>query len=188
MALDASKVRVAITGAIYVGPTGSTAPTDATSVVDSAFTDLGYVSEDGVTESHPDDVQEIPAWQNGAIVRRVISKSDTTFQFTLIETKKGSLELYYKGSTVEVNGGGGYKMDVKPPNADPRAFVIDVIDGTKHERIYIANGEINERGDRTRSNSAASGYEVTLTAYPVDVDGESVVMTIFSDDINWTAS
>lgn len=183
MALDASKVRVAITGAIYVGPTGSTAPTDATSVVDSAFTDLGYVSEDGVTESHPDDVQEITAWQNGAVVRRVISKSDTTFQFTLIETKKGSLELYYKGSQVEVDGG-GYKMDVVAPQADPRAFVIDVIDGTKHERIYIANGEINERGDRNRNNSEASGYQVTLTAYPVN----DVVMTIFSDDINWNAS
>lgn len=183
MALDASKVRVAITGAIYVGPVGSTAPTNATSAVDSAFNDLGYVSEDGLTESHPDDIQEIAAWQNGAVVRRVISKSETTFQFTLIETKKGTLELYYKGSTVEI-AGSGYKMDVLTPTADPRAFVIDVIDGDKHERIHIASGEVSERGDRSRSNADASGYEVTLTAYPVN----DVVMTIFSDDANWNAS
>ena len=49
MALVAENVRVAVTGAVMVGPTSAPAPTDA-DTPPTGFDDLGYISEDGVTE------------------------------------------------------------------------------------------------------------------------------------------
>lgn len=43
MALDSDNVRVATTGAVYVAPTGTTAPTDSDGTLNAAFVDLGYV-------------------------------------------------------------------------------------------------------------------------------------------------
>jgi hypothetical protein len=182
MSLLSAAVRVGITGELNVGAVGSTAPTSSTSALDAAFTGLGYVSEDGVTETYDDTIEDIIAWQNATVVRSTTTESKATLQMTLIETKGEVLELYHKGSVVEVVSAGEWKMDVKAPSPDPRAFVLDVIDGSKHLRIYVANGEVTERGEIVYANGEAVGYDITITCYP---DSDNVVLTKFSDDANF---
>ena len=165
---DSENVLVALTGGIVTGPTSATAPTDADSAWAGDFTDLGYISEDGVTESPSDDSTEIKAWQNGQIVRRMITGSSTTYQFTLIETTADGLELYHKGSVVTPEGGGAASIAVKNPTNDRRSFGIDVIDGDNLVRLYIPDGEVTERGDIVYKNDEAIGYQLTVTAYPDD--------------------
>jgi len=184
MTLDAQKVRVAVTGAVYAGPTTATAPTSATSSVPAQYNDMGYISEDGVTEAYDEDVQDIQAWQGGAIVRTLISSSKATLAFTMIETKASVLELYHKGSTVESLGVDGYKIDVKSPNVVRKKFILDVLDGDKHIRIYVPDGEVTERGEITYVNDETIAYTVTVTCYPVN----DVVMTKYSDDAFWSYS
>lgn len=182
MSLLSAAVRVGITGELSVAPVGSTAPTSSTSSLDAAFVGLGYVSEDGVTESYDDTVEDIIAWQNATVVRSTTTESKATLQMTLIETKGNVLELFHKGSAVEVVSSGQWKMDVLAPTPDPRAFVLDVIDGSKHLRIYVANGEVTERGEIVYANGEAIGYDITIVCYP---DSDSVVLTKFSDDANF---
>lgn len=182
MALDAAKVRVAVTGAVYTGPTSATAPTSATSSVPATYNDMGYISEDGVTEAYDEDVQDVQAWQGGAIVRTLISSSKATLAFTMIESKASTLELYHKGSTMEdLGGGNGYKIDVKTPNVVRKKFILDVLDGNTHLRIYVPDGEVTERGEITYVNDETISYPVTVTCYPVN----DVVLTKFSDDAYW---
>ena len=51
-----------ISGAVYTAPIGTTLPTDATTALDTtAFTCLGYVSEDGLTNNNEMDVSSIKA-------------------------------------------------------------------------------------------------------------------------------
>lgn len=183
MALDATKVRIAITGELFVAPVGSTAPTDATSALDAAWLGLGYVGEDGVTEAYDETIEEIVAWQNAAVVRSNTTESKATLKLKLIETKKRTLELYHKGSTVVTNGA-EYKIDVKTPTTDLRAFVLQVVDGTKDLRIYVPTGEVTERGEIVYANGEPVGFEVTLTCYP---NASNVVLTKFSDDANFGA-
>ena len=160
MALDSDLVRVAVTGAVYVAPTTTTGPTTSSSALDAGFIDLGYVSADGIAESIDRTTNQIRAWQNGSLVREVTSEGTYSVSMTFIETSEAVLELYY-GST---NTAG--QFDIDPTTTGGRkSFVIDVVDGSTVERIYIPAGEITSLGERTLASGEAVGYEVTITAY-----------------------
>lgn len=168
MALDSDNVRVAVSGAVYVAPTGTTAPTTSSSALDAAFVDLGYVSADGITENIDRTTNQIRAWQNGSLVREITSEGTYSVDLTFIETKEDVLELYY-GAT---NASG--QFDIDPASSGGRkSFVIDVVDGTAVERVYIPAGEITALGTRTLASGEAVGYQVTITAY-ADADSATV--------------
>lgn len=184
MALLAAAVRIGITGEAYVADSGATvtAPTSSVSTLDTDLVGLGYISEDGVEESYDDTIEDIVAWQNATVVRSTTTSSKATLKFTLIETKGQVLETYHKGSTVAVVSAGQWKIDVKAGQTDRRVWVLDVLDGSKHLRIYVADGEVTEREPITYANGEPIGYGITLTCYP---DSNNVVLTKFSDDTNW---
>ncbi|MFE2409845.1 hypothetical protein ACFXDE_16030 [Kitasatospora sp. NPDC059408] len=181
MALNADAVRVALTGAAYSAPKGTTPPTDATSTWPAAAVDLGWISDDGVTESNSADTAEIKAWQHGATVRKVVSGSEMSFKFTCIETSRAVLELYHKGSKV-VTTSGKSVLAIKAPGSDRRMFGFDVVDGNSHLRIVVPDGEVTEVGDITYKSAEAIAYELTITAYP-GTDG--TVAYKYSDDPAW---
>ncbi|MFF1377547.1 hypothetical protein [Streptomyces sp. NPDC058308] len=183
MPLNANAVRVAITGAAYVAPSKATLPTAATGDWDKAFTDVGWISDDGITESNSADTTEIKGWQGGQTVRKVISSSEMTFQFTAIETNKTVLELYHKGSKVSTTSGKSV-LAIKAPGPDRRTFGFDVIDGNSHIRIVIPDGEVTETGDITYKGDEAIAYELTITAYP---GSDGTVAYKYSDDAAWAS-
>ncbi|MFD9629794.1 phage tail tube protein [Streptomyces violascens] len=184
MSLNANAVRVAITGAAYVAAPKSKLPTDATTAWDAAFTDIGWISDDGITESNSADTSEVKGWQGGQTVRKVISSSEMTFQFTAIETSKTVLELYHKGSKV-VTTSGKSVLAIKAPGPDRRSFGFDVIDGNSHIRIVVPDGEVTETGDITYKGDEAIGYELTVTAYP---GADGTVALKYSDDPAWAGA
>lgn len=159
MALSADEVLVALTGGVFMADAGAALPTDATSSLSGDYTELGYVSEDGVTESHNETNTQIRAWQGGDVVRVVKTEHNLTYSFTAIETNDAVQEAYYgnyDAGVVEVNGAPGKRG----------RWVIQVIDGDKDVRIVIPDGEVTERGDIQYVNSAAVGYPITITCYP----------------------
>lgn len=169
MALDASKVSVAGDGIVAVGPLTATAPTGL-GALPTGFTDLGYISEDGVTESTDQSVEKIKAWQRNAVVRSVVTEGESTFSFTLIETKKETVELAFG---VTVDGSGSYVKDAGKERPH-RSFIIDVVDGGRQERSYIPDGQVTELGEVARVNGEPVGYEVTITAFNSAALGGSV--------------
>jgi hypothetical protein len=160
MALDSDKVRVAVTGAVYVAPTGSQGPSYADDSLTNDWDDLGYVSADGITENIDRATTQIRSWQDGSLVREITSEGTYSVSLTFIETNQDVLQLYY-----------GTALTSGAANIDPREtggrkmFVIDVIDGINIERTYIPNGEVTSIGERTLASGEAIGYEVTITAY-----------------------
>ena len=174
MALDSDNVRVAVTGAVYVGPTSATAPTSSASSL-SGFTDLGYVSADGITETIDKTTSQIRAWQGGALVREVVSEGTYSVTLTFIETKLEVLELYF-GSTIT-----GGELDGDPTSSGGRkSFVMDIVDGSIIERTYIPAGEVTAVGERTLASGEAVGYNVTITAY---ADASNVTFKKFFSEL-----
>lgn len=166
MALNSSNVLVALTGQVLVAPVATPLPATTTATWDTDFVDLGYISEDGITESHEDETVELKALQHGDVVRSMITGSKATYSFTLIETTAAGLGLYYKGSEITGTDPGPATIAIKTPTAERHAFGFDIIDGLSIVRWTIEQGEVSERGEITYKNDEAIGYELTITAYP----------------------
>lgn len=164
MALTSANVRVAVTGEVLVGATSATAPT-GTGGTTTGFSGLGYVSDDGITETRDRDTDEIKAWQNGDTVRTLVTGGTLTYQFTMLETSKDTIETFY-GATVTQTATDGSWVIVPTATGGRRSFIIDVVDGSELRRIYIPQGEVTEVDDVTYANGEAIGYNVTITAYP----------------------
>lgn len=178
MALDKSNVAVAVTGAVSVGELTATAPTGTAGTL-TGFTDLGYISEDGITETLPEsgEAEKIRAWQNGAEVRLIGQPSDDSpeWSFTLIETKLEVIELAYGVTVNQTATEGDFVIDANTLREHKR-FVIDVVDGAELERIYIPEGEVVSLGERSLSGTGVIGYEITLRAhYDQDLAGHAKV-------------
>lgn len=163
MVQNSSNVRVAVTGAIYLQTQESTTPpTGADSPWGAGFSDLGYAGEDGVTETRNRTTQTIRAWQNGDIVREVVTEASVTVQTVLIETKRETVELYY-GTKVAADG----SIIIIPGATGGRhGLGLDIVDGDDFIRLWVPDGEISEVGDQVYQNGEAIGYEVTIRAYP----------------------
>lgn len=167
--LDSSNVRVAVTGAVYAGPTTTTEPTDAEAIV-TGFDNLGYVGEDGVTETRDRSSNQIRGWQHGATVREVVTEGTFTLNFVLLETKLENIELYYGGT---VDPADGSIIVNATATGGRKSFIVDVIDDADFIRTYVKEGEVTEVGDQVYANGEPIGYEVTVTGYDTDYAGKN---------------
>lgn len=164
----AANVRVGVTGAVYVAPVATALPDDASTDLIAAYEDVGFIHEDGVTETQDTDTNDIIAWQNGATVRKVQTSHDLMYQFTMLETSEVTLREFYGNFT---DGGvGDDSVTIDGAELPNRRWVLSVLDGAHVLRIAIPDGQITERGDITYANGEAVGREVTITCYP-DSDG-----------------
>jgi hypothetical protein len=161
---DSTKVRVAVSGEVLVGATTAAAPT-GTAGTTVGFQALGFVSEDGVTETRERSSDTIKAWQNAATVRTIITDATLTFGLTLIETNPDTVELYY-GVDVTPGVADGSFVVIPAATGGRKSFIIDVIDGAELIRTYVPSGEVTEVGDKVYASGEPVGYEITITAYP----------------------
>lgn len=159
MATTADNVQVAVTGGIYVAPSGTSLPTSAGGSRSASFRELGYISEDGLVESQGTDTNDIKAWQNGTLVRRVQTSHDLTYKFTALETNPTVLEEFYGNYT-------SGDIQITGAQPDTKSWVFEVYDGDEHLRIVVPAGQVTERDDVSYVNGEATAYGFTITAYP----------------------
>lgn len=153
-------------GALYVAATGTSLPT-STSASITAFTGLGYISEDGLTNELTRDSEEIKAWGGDTVLQPQTGFTDT-FSCTLIEMLNVDvLKEVFGASNVSGTLAGGITVNVNSDELSERSWVVDMVmrNGVA-KRIVIPNGKITEIGEITYSDSDAAGYEITITAFP----------------------
>ena len=171
---DATKVSVGkpkVGGAIHWAPIGSTLPTSATETLDGAFKELGYVSEDGLTNNNSPESDTVKAWGGDTVLNLQTDRPDT-FALTLLESLNTDvLKTIYGSSNVTVDGSGNITVKATAGEMPSGAWVFDMIlKGGRAKRIVVPNGTISELGEITYKDDEAVGYNVTITDVP-DTNG-----------------
>lgn len=167
-AANVSTGKPKVAGAIFRAPAGTTLPTDASTALAAAFVEMGYVSEDGVTNSNSPDTEKIKAW-GGQVVLIVSTEKPDTFKLTFLEALNPNvLETVYGEGNVTVDAAAGTIAVVA--NADELGEYVYVIDmamrGGALKRIVIPDGALSELGDIVYKDDKAVGYAVTLDCLP----------------------
>jgi len=156
----------AIVGSIYVGPTTQTLPTSATTTIGTGFVSLGYISEDGITNSNSPETDSKKAWGGDTVLTYQTAKEDT-FSFTMIEAlREAVLKTVYGSSNVETSTAGEIKVKANAAQAEEKAYIMDIIMGEKLKRIVVPKATVTEIGEVTYKDDEAVGYETTITAVP----------------------
>jgi hypothetical protein len=142
-------IRKALEGSVFVAPSTASPITTMTSGASSAlaslpanYTDVGLVEKgNAVTWSRSVTTQEVMVWGDLFPARRDITKDDSTLKFTMVETKRLSLELYYgldlssttaNATTKEVS----FAQPARPSTKFWRVFGL-FQDGTGTDAIYV---------------------------------------------------
>ena len=164
---NVSTGKPAVTGGVWAAASGTSAPTDATTALAAAFKCLGYVSEDGLTNSNSPETETIKAWGGDIVLTPLTEKADT-FSFTLIETINTEVLKVVYGDD-NVTGTLAQGMTVKSNADEPvsHVWVFEmVMTGNTLKRVVVPDGVVTEIGDITYVDGEAVGYELTITARP----------------------
>lgn len=172
-ALHVTAGKPKVGGAIYRAPLGSTLPTDATTALDPAFVNVGYISDAGLVNSNSPTSENVKAW-GGDIVLSTLTEKPDTFKFTLIEAMTAeALKAVYGDDNVSGDLTTGLTVNANSNQQPDCAWVVDMVfKNDVVKRIVIPAAGVSAVGDVTYADGSAVGYETTILALP-NGDGDT---------------
>ena len=175
---DSQKVtagRPKVGGAVFSATLGSSLviPTDASTALTSDFKDLGYVSEDGVTQTMSNDTTDVKEW-GGNTVLSIDDNFADQWKMKLIEaTNIDVLKEVFGQNNVTVDSNGHITIAASAVGRDYRCYVVDmVLRNGGIRRVVLPNAKIASVEDITHGAKDAVGYGITLKCAP-DASGKS---------------
>lgn len=152
-------------GMVYVAPTGTTLPADATTTLPAAYKSVGFISEDGITNSTDTDTTTVTD-AGGTTVINEISSYAESYQFAMMETSADALGVRFETSNVKTEGD-KLTVDHKMPTGESKIYVFEILmTGNRVKRIVVPDGTITEYGDTQYHAGDAILYDVTVSANP----------------------
>ena len=151
-------------GAVFTAPAGTTLPTSASAALNSAFKDMGFVSEDGVTKSTSISTTTIKEW-GGAPVLVTQDEKIVSVKLKLIEYKRKDVHSFVHGSAnVTEPSTGAITVKINAEDPGEQAIVIDMtLRGNIDYRMVIPRGKITAIGDTVYKSNEAVAYDITIT-------------------------
>lgn len=151
-------------GYAYWAPAGTTPPTDSATALPSAYKLLGYLSEDGLTNTTDTDTTEIKD-ANGTTVMKIITSYAESYQFALLEVLRAeAAKLRYNSDAVT---GNDKSMTIKHqmPSDEDFVLVFEIaMSGDVKDRLVIGNATRAEFGDRQVHAGDPQVYDITVSA------------------------
>jgi hypothetical protein len=157
------------TGMAWFAPTGSTAPTDATTALAAAFHNAGMIADNGLTVHFSETSKTIKAFGSTAIQRTLVTDDVFNFDIEFLETNQYSQAVFHRLPITSISPGvgtGAFSLTTGTYVRQQYAAVFDLIDGTNHIRAYAPTCEVTNKKDVQFSAGNEAAWGVTLTAYP----------------------
>lgn len=164
---NVSAAKPAVGGAVSTGPVSTKLPTSAIEKLSDALKNLGYISDDGLTNENTRESEDVKAW-GGDVVDSLQTEKTDKFTYKLIEALNVEvLETVFGQSNVTGTLEEGIKVEVNSKELEEQAIVIDMIlkKGIL-KRIVIPYGKIVEMSEIKYGDEELLGYEITVQAFP----------------------
>ena len=151
-------------GHVFRAPIGTTLPTDATTALDNAFIDMGYISDDGVTVADTRDSETVKAW-GGTPVLNVQNERTTTVQAQFISAMNIEVQKMVNGDS-NVTGSDfstGVTIRSNAKELEEYSYVFEMIaKGNIAHRVVLPSASPIEIGEVVYNDTDPVGYDVTL--------------------------
>ena len=166
---DAKKTSVGkpkIGGAVFRAPVGTALPTDATSKLDVAFKELGYCSEDGLTNSNSPETSSQKAWGGDTVLNMQTGRPDK-FKTKLLEVlNEEVLKTVYGDDNVSGTLSEGIKVAVNSNEMEAYSWVFEMALKKAVKRIVVPCATVTNVSDIVYKDNDGIGYDVELSAEP----------------------
>ena len=159
---NANETLVGANGSIYVGAVGTAEPSQPDSTL-VGWTELGYLSEDGVTWSVGRTTEDVNAWQSFYPVRTLVTAQTSTLSFTLRQWNPETLVLALGGGEIDEPTSGVFQYS--PPTAgslDERAVIVDWQDGARNYRLIVRRAVVSDAVETQLQRGAAADLPITF--------------------------
>ena len=154
-----------------MAPASTILPKDAVTELGTAFENVGYCSEDGLTNSVTTESSSIKAWGGDEVLNIQTSRSET-FSFAMIETNEAALcQIYGKDNVTIVDDSLSILHNSTLKGSHVWVFEI-LLTNERVKRIVVPSGKITSVDDIAYKDGEAIKYGVTLSALP-DPDGNT---------------
>lgn len=175
MANTASNVtaaKPAVTGAISIAPLGTQLPTSADGTLATAFKNMGYISEDGVSNDITKTMNKFKAW-GGDVVMESEDGFEESYKFKLIEVLNVDvLKFGFGDANVSGTLATGITVNTKPGNDTPVSIVIDtILNGGVLKRVVIPKGVLSGIGTIVSKLNELTGLDCTVDCMAGDSSG-----------------
>lgn len=194
MSNDASEIVVGANGRVLVADPDNVSawPEDVVTgsgdtLDPSVWTEVGFVSEDGVTFTDGKNVNDINAWQAFYSVRKIVADKSSKVEFVMRQWDGATIALAFGGGQVDTSGSAGAAIytPAAPGDLDHRAMVIEWVDGDATYRLVLPNGivtgEVSTKLTRTEAADLPVAFEVTPAGTPTEGDLSSQPWYIVTD-------
>jgi hypothetical protein len=129
----------------------------------AGWTDLGYMSEDGVTLTDGRTFEEIRVWQSFYVARRIVTERTFSAAFVMRQWDAGTFSLAFGGAQVTANGAGWRATPPDPSVLDERTVGVEWEDGTKNFRVILRRAMLADNVETKITRTAAADLAVSLT-------------------------
>ncbi len=168
MAQDSKQIKVAANGGLYIARLEDepTLPTDADTVLDSLFSEVGYIGDDGATFTKSEEVEDIMAWQSPNAVRKIVTSRNFGASCPLLQWNRDTVALAFGGGEWTEPKVGTFRFD---PPSDYDALtewvvVLETIDGDRTDRWVVERGTITGDIETQATRSGAMVVPVDVSA------------------------
>jgi hypothetical protein len=187
MAVDGTQVIVPGNATLYFAALGATL-TAGLATPGTAWTDAGYLTEDGATFNLNRTVQDITVWQSLDPVRKVQQSLTKDITMTLRQWNPANIKFALGGGTIAPGTGtpggtafGTYTYPAAQENPTV-ACVLDVQDGSYTTRFFYPSMVASDNISVPISRNDSMTLPISLTSL-----ASSTVPVVYSNGPGWTS-